>query len=217
MKKIFRSVPLIRRDKNTTSKLVCGFTLVEMLVAIAVFMSVMVVAVTALISIVNANRKSQAIKSVVDNVTFAIDSISRDMRSGTDYRCGDLSSSGLLSDGSDCGNGSGGIQYKNPDNTFTQYRFVSTEESPIANIQKRSCTPNCASWLAMTAPISNVNITNMTFYVLGSETSLSARGSRRQPRAIITLEGVAGDDTKGTKTTFQIQTTVSQSVRNNSI
>ncbi|MCX6717427.1 MAG: type II secretion system protein [Candidatus Taylorbacteria bacterium] len=210
---------MFRNKKNKQKS--SGFTLVEMLVAIAVFMSVMVVAVTALISIVNANRKSQAIKSVVDNVTFAIDSISRDMRSGSDYRCGVLSQNSLLTGSGDCTGGNNGVQYINPSGGYIQYRFVSTDVLPLgdANIQKRSCSGinNCSVWQAMTAPISNVNITNMKFYVLGSDTSLSARGSRIQPRVIITLEGVAGDDAKGTKTTFQIQTTVSQSIRNNGI
>ena len=210
---------MFRNKKNKQKS--SGFTLVEMLVAIAVFMSVMVVAVTALISIVNANRKSQAIKSVVDNVTFAIDSISRDMRSGTDYRCGDLSNDGFLTTVKDCSGGDNGVQYKEPDGSYTQYRFVSTDDLPLgkANIQKRSCPSisSCLDWQDMTAPISNVNITNMKFYVLGSNASGSVRGSRTQPRVIITLEGVAGDDAKGTKTTFQIQTTVSQSVRNNGI
>jgi type II secretory pathway pseudopilin PulG len=198
-----------------------GFTLVEMLVAIAVFMSVMVVAVTALISIVNANRKSQAIKSVVDNVTFAIDTISRDMRSGTNYRCGDLSSDTFPLTSEDCLGGDNGVQYKEPNGEFTQYKFVSTDSLSLgeANIQKRSCNNNfiCSVWQDMTAPISNVNITNMKFYVLGVDNSDNPRGSRTQPRVIITLEGVAGDDAKGTKTTFQIQTTVSQSIRNNGI
>jgi type II secretory pathway pseudopilin PulG len=208
---------MFRNKKNKQKS--SGFTLVEMLVAIAVFMSVMVVAVTALISIVNANRKSQAIKSVVDNVTFAIDSISRDMRSGTDYRCGDLSNSDFLTTVKDCSGGDNGVQYKEPDDSYTQYRFVSTDKSPTANIQKRSCPSisSCLDWQDMTAPISNVNITNMKFYVLGAGNSNNPRGSRTQPRVIITLEGVAGDDAKGTKTTFQIQTTVSQSVRNNGI
>ena len=208
---------MFRNKKNKQKS--SGFTLVEMLVAIAVFMSVMVVAVTALISIVNANRKSQAIKSVVDNVTFAIDSISRDMRAGTNYRCGDLSTDNFFIIEGDCTGGNNGVQYKNPDNTFTQYRFVSTNKSPTANIQKRSCPSisSCLDWKDMTAPISNVNITNMKFYVLGSETGGLERGSRIQPRVIITLEGVAGDDAKGTKTTFQIQTTVSQSVRDNEV
>ena len=76
-----------QRLKNKNRSLLEGFTLVEMLVAIAVFMSVMVVAIGALMSIINANKKNQAIKSVVDNVTFALDSISRDMRSGINYKC----------------------------------------------------------------------------------------------------------------------------------
>ena len=69
------------------TKLKNGFSLVEMLVAIAVFMSVMVVAVSALITIINSNKEAESIKATTDNVTFAIEGISRDMRIGTNYRC----------------------------------------------------------------------------------------------------------------------------------
>ena len=41
-----------------------GFTLVEMIVAVALFAVVMLISVAALLSLVDANRKAQALQSV---------------------------------------------------------------------------------------------------------------------------------------------------------
>ena len=68
-------------------KINTGFTLVEMMVAIAVFSTVMVVAMSALLIVIDANTKARSLKAAVNNVSFALDSISRDMRMGTEYSC----------------------------------------------------------------------------------------------------------------------------------
>ncbi len=187
-------------QKNT------GFTLVEMLVAIAVFMSVMVVAVGALMSIINANKKNQAIKSVVDNVTFALDNISRDMRSGTNYSC---STDGGINYIGNCSGAGGGnsVRYKSGDGTATiYYKFVSNPAFGYGNIQK--CTDSgsgCVSWQSMTAPTSTVNITNTIFYVLGTG------DVTKQPRVLITTEGKIA--TRKGIASFTLQSTVSQRSR----
>src|ERR1044072_4174389 len=65
-----------------------GFTLVEMIVAVGLFAVVMVVCVTALLSLVEANRKAQALQSVMNNLNIAIDGMVRGVRMGSDYHCG---------------------------------------------------------------------------------------------------------------------------------
>lgn len=198
-----------------------GFTLVEMLVSIAVFMTVMTIAVGSFISILNANKKSQAMKTVVDNVTFAIDSISRSIKTGIDYKCGINISSKNNFDLSEtnCADGSSLIQYYNEvSGEYIQYIFVKTDDIDPGsvgegNIQKRICSSDngdCGEWQSMTGPVSNINIKNMRFYVLGTETDGQPRGSREQPRVIITVEGASGDQNMYSNTSFMLQTMVSQ-------
>ncbi len=186
-----------------------GFTLVEMLVSIAVFMSVMVVAAGSLVSIINENDKAQNIKSVVDNVTFAIDSISRNLRSGSDFSC--IPTNGSSFSG-DCSTGGQTIRYWNStDGAYTEYRFVDSGSisSSTGNIQRASgcdvsgvCT---TSWQSITAPTANVTISNMVFYVLGTTAGF-------QPRVLVTVSGtITSKD--GTKTEFTMQTTASERVR----
>ena len=64
-----------------------GFSLVEMLVAVALFSGVMLIAVGALLALVDANKKAQALNSVMNNLNFALENMSRNIRVGTTYHC----------------------------------------------------------------------------------------------------------------------------------
>jgi prepilin-type N-terminal cleavage/methylation domain-containing protein len=200
------------RDNIKKQKNIKGFTLVEMLVAIAVFMIVMTVAVGSLVSIIDANRKAQAIKNVVNNINFALESISKDMRVGTDYYC--HTSSGYENTDAKCLAGADGVRYKKSITEWVHYRYFPTLINPEDGNIKKCTKENCgdSDWSSLTAPTYNVQISNMKFYVLGTGTSGGAFASKRHPRAIITLEGTAGTK-ENIKTTFNIQTTVSQRAR----
>ncbi|MEK7641899.1 MAG: type II secretion system protein [Patescibacteria group bacterium] len=64
-----------------------GFTLVEMIVSLGVFSVVAVVALGALVKIVSANKKAQSLQSSITNLNFALDAMSRELRTGTTYFC----------------------------------------------------------------------------------------------------------------------------------
>ena len=64
-----------------------GFTLVEMVVSLAIFTVVAVIAVGALMKITSANRKSITLKTTINNLNFTLESMSREMRVGKDYYC----------------------------------------------------------------------------------------------------------------------------------
>lgn len=213
--KTFDVFEIFRRDFPLRGK--SAFTLIEMLVSIAVFMSVMTVAVSSLVAIINVNKKTQDIKSIVDNLTFVIDSISRNARNATNYKCStDTNGSTYIDNCS--GIGAKYFQYKKSDTEYTQYRFIKTSSvlTGEGNIQRRTCSGDnigcSSSWQSMTAPTNIVNITNMTFYVIGSATEGFPRASRKQPRVIITVEGIAIEKS-GQKTNFTLQTTSSQRQR----
>lgn len=59
-----------------------GFTLIEMIVSLSLFISVMTVAASSMLSIIDANRKSQATNTAVDNLNFVIEDMSRSLRTG---------------------------------------------------------------------------------------------------------------------------------------
>ena len=79
-----------------------GFTLVEVLVAVALFTIIATISMGALVSIFDANKKSQTSKTVVDNLNLSIEDMIRTIRFGTNYHCG---SSGNLNTSQNCSGG----------------------------------------------------------------------------------------------------------------
>ena len=195
-----------------------GFTLVEMMVAIAVFSIVMVVAMSALLNVIDANQKAQSIKTAINNVNFALEGISKDMRMGTDYSC--LNSSKNVIPERDCLKSEGyGVRYRSPraylndDGTRKYaYYFYDKNNQKIQSCLEKEVTDDCLSMNFSDITSPDIHITNMRFYVLGVSNSENSIGSKTQPRAIITLSGEAGNKEK-IKTTFDLQTSISQRTR----
>ncbi|MDQ5927664.1 MAG: hypothetical protein QG633_102 [Patescibacteria group bacterium] len=160
-----------------------GFTLVEMIVAIFVFSVVMVISTGALVSIIGANRKAQSVKSVMNNVAFSLDSMTRALRVGNDYDCG---VSSCASEGSDS------LTFTDVDGRVVQYRLNTSTNQIERSIEG-------SEFQAFTAP--EVPIDRLMFYVDGVD-------SEGQPRVLIVVGGHAG--VGKSETIFNIQTLVSQ-------
>jgi len=62
-----------------------GFTLVEIIISLAIFAMVAVVALGALVKIVSANKKAQTLQSAMTNLNFALESMSREIRTGSEF------------------------------------------------------------------------------------------------------------------------------------
>lgn len=64
-----------------------GFTLIEIIVALMIFSIVVVVALAALVRIIDANKKAQTIQDAVVNMSFTMESMTRELRTGSVYYC----------------------------------------------------------------------------------------------------------------------------------
>lgn len=194
-----------------------GFTLVEMMVAVAVFSIVMVVATSALLNVIDANHKAQSIKTAINNVNFALEGLSKDMRMGINYDCGDTvseaSTLGTCTSGKTVIGYNSPRAYENTDGTHKRayYKYNSTTQQIEECLEKQSAI-NCDDNSFSPITSNDVRITNMKFYVLNDNPSTA--GFKEQPRMIMTLTGEAGTKDK-TKTTFDLQTSISQRVRVN--
>ena len=210
-----------------------GFTLVEMIVSLAIFSVVAVVALGALAKIISANQKAQSLQSAMTNLNFALEAMSREIRVGTNYQCDSTTStysdtSIILKGCSIFSKSSGGtptIAFKstrtNTDSSgnlcslVNVYRFISDTGSTF-KLQKAEQT-TCGSLVGgSTSDFSDVfslpNI-SLTDYALGvgPVTGGVIDPAIAFPRVFIRLTGNAGDREK-TKTYFDIQTTISQRV-----
>ena len=126
-----------------------GFTLIEMMVSVSIFAIVALITSGALVTASNVNRKAQAIKLAMDNISFAMDSMVLNFREAADFNCvasnittgaengiispGTPATSGLFTSTSNTGaNNCEGI-YGGAGIFFTQRRCVSGAICPDGN------------------------------------------------------------------------------------
>lgn len=182
-----------------------GFTLIEMIVAVALFIIVMMVSTGALLALVGANRKAQALQSVMNNLNIALDGMVRSIRMGSNYRCGSSSPGDP-----NCPNGGQAFYFEryggDPTDVSTDWAYAFDTTGALCG-KNRLCKSeqNGADPIALTAP--EITIDSMTFYVIGA-----TRGDTTQPKVVVTLKGTAGATDVRTRTTFNIQATAVQRV-----
>jgi prepilin-type N-terminal cleavage/methylation domain-containing protein len=68
--------------RNRTRRRAAGFTLIELLVSIGLFSIVVIIVVGAVSSVINANKQAQVITSVVNNLNFTLESMTRAIKTG---------------------------------------------------------------------------------------------------------------------------------------
>lgn len=171
-----------------------------MLVAVALFSVVMLISTGALLSLIHASRKAQALQSVMSNLNTALDGLARSVRMGTTYHCGNT---GAYAAPRDCVNGDilfafeafGGDPNTASDQWVYQYDSVGKRLYKSEN--------GGGTYFPLTAP--EVLIDEMKFYVVGT-----TPGDTTQPKLIMTIKGTAGANNVRTTTTFNIQATAVQ-------
>ena len=185
-----------------------GFTLIELMVSVAIFAVVMVISLGALLSIATADRKAETVSSVMNNLNFAVESMTRTIRTGYDYHCGTV-------DGGDCSSGGTLFKFTSQGGAETVYAFDSSalcqQSGAVQGCIVRS-TDGGTTYAPITAPeviITNVTSggSGLTFYLRGS--SLGSTGDNTQPNVVITVTGYV-QITPTQKSPFYIQTSVTQ-------
>jgi len=175
-----------------------GFSLIEVMVSLALFSIVMMVAVGAFLSIIDANRKAQALQTSIDNAFFAFEHITRLIRTGTTYDC---ESFGTL----DTHNCSGGSEFQFLDDTGRTIR-IQLAGGTIQQ-QTRETSGSWGNWFSLTAP--DLNVESLIFHVTDSDPQSS--GNSVQPTVTLVIAGIVNEGKK-TETEIQLQTTVVQRV-----
>jgi type II secretory pathway pseudopilin PulG len=159
-----------------------GFLLVEVIVAVALFSVVMTVGIIALLSLVQANERSQRFKIVSNNLNLALESISKEIRVGTGFTCG-----------ADC-SGDDAFSFTSKDDEVITYR-LSTDD----RIERRV---GGDSFIDITAE--DIVIDKLEFYVRGNNDT-----DGFQPKVEIYVSGYSGERDLD-RMRFDLQTIVSQ-------
>lgn len=194
----------MRPNKQKTK---AGFSLIEMIVSMSIFLIAILIIIGALISLSDAARKARAIRVVTDNLSAAIDSMSRTVRMGGYYHCGcggsvttplDCPMTSTAGDGGDvCFVFEG--QYGNPANANDQIVYR------LFNHRIQRSADSGVTFKNLTAP--EIDITSLRFYVYGSTPN------QDQPSVTMVFRGTAPISERAT-TDFNIQTTISSRTPN---
>jgi len=172
-----------------------GFTLVEIMVALSLFLVVMTVAMGAVLSIFDANRHTQAESIVMNNLNLALEGLSRELRFGTAYHCADAGSLLSLTTPQNCPSGNTLISFLSSDGQQMVYRFSGTA------LERSS--DGGSSFVAVTAP--EIVLENVKFYVFGT----GVGSPDTQPKVVMVVKGYSGEKAN-VRTEFSLETLVSE-------
>lgn len=175
-----------------------GFTLIELMVATSIFMIIMMIAIGSLIITSDLAKKSNAMNFTMDNLNFAIESMSRSLRMGTNYTCSSYINLAGNPAPSSCANGNTFIAFKPAGEAKTSTYRVGYKLNTGTNTIQRCTTSGCVD---IVSP--DINIDNLKFFVRGAET-----GDNIQPSIYMIVKGSVS--IKGEVNSFAIQTMIAQ-------
>lgn len=181
-----------------------GFTLIELIVATSIFVVVMLMAMSSLLGSSNQAKKSNALRTSMDNVNFALENMTRNLRTGSDYDC--VTTSVLLPAvaNNDCNllsSGGGAIAFTpalhsaTPRDTAYQR---SARSDGTYTLQRCTTTGGCIDIVG-----SEVNVEILKFFVTGSDPA-----DMITPSVYIIMKGTVL--VKQVPTSFSMQTIASQ-------
>jgi prepilin-type N-terminal cleavage/methylation domain-containing protein len=181
-----------------------GFSLIEVLVSLSIFTVVMTISVGVLMVLIDANARAQNTQTVMTNISFALDSITREIRTGSDYYCGNSTSGSFPTSGvstANCATGGAALSFNEGGTSLTadaSSRRIGVRHNN-GTIERRL---GDGEWAPITSP--EIEITSLKFYVTGA-----TRTDNESPTVTIYVEGVAGVE-DGSESTFHMETTVVQ-------
>lgn len=192
-----------------------------MIVSLGIFTIVALISIGALVRITDANKKSITLKTTINNLNFALESLSREMRVGGEYHCTSgsgqsITNPGLLNENfhqsvaNSCPNGLTGNwtisfkstkksgAYPNDCNLIYSYSYYK-DEGTIKKAEQSTCGGSVSEFndlisrdIIITDTIVNVNVAD-------------------QPKAFFWFKGYSGVREKE-RTSFEVQTSVSQRI-----
>ncbi len=177
--------------KNNTKEK--GFTLIELMVSIALFSVVLVVTLGSIITIADSNKKARSLMSVMNNLNFSIDSMTRSIKAGKIGTTGGVTNAGKCFTTEQ-------INYNNA-GTFDRERVEYCLEEDADGNGRIDKKIGSGAAVPLTSPDVDVDYLKFTAYNGGV--------NRPQPRVLIVLEGTVKVSEK-ISSRFTIQTTVAQ-------
>lgn len=203
--------------KNKKVKVVnSGFTLIELMVSLSIFATTMVVSVGTLIVMIDMNAKAQALYATTTNLSFMLDSMTREIRMGYHYKCSvsaadnfpDVyeSDGGIIQDVSDCVDGNFIAFLREKDDHQLAYRLIvdpDTQKGVVEMAERDSTDDVVATWIPITS--NDIDIDTFALTVENSTPYNEGSGDKKQPVVYVSIKGKLYNGLEDA-TEFNIQT-----------
>jgi len=170
---------------NPKSKNFSGFTMIELLVAMTLFVVLMAIAAGSFVKVMRTQRAIVSLMAVNDNASLTIEQMAREMRTGYHFK--------IISDTE--------LQFVSAYNIVLSYRLNGMAMERCEDINNNPLTPACEKITA-----DNVKITNFHFGLLGEN-----YGDNYPPRITLAMS-VMGTDAYLQDIRTNIQTTISSRI-----
>ncbi len=194
-----------------------GFTLVELLVSMAIFMFVITIAAGSLFSAQSVNTKLEQTQLILDGVNLATEVMARDIRYGTTFYCdSEIPQNVVRLTRKSCPmNGGGGALTFKPSVAFPGSAIPSNDRKAYYLLNgvvyrdeyKEGNINNKVSYQITPA---DVNVKTLKFFVVGAEESSATTLDLIQPLVTVIISGVTVPEKSNIKPVqFTIQTSIS--------
>lgn len=195
-----------------------GFTLIEMLVSLSLFTIVVTIVAGSLLVLINNNQTVQAEQSAMTTLSFAMDSMTREIRTGLKYYCANSdfrNQEAFVSpalDVNDCPDGKGagynkqGLSFVEAGNSITSKVSGATRIAYYFDNNLKTILRRVGNTTAAESIIpSGITVTNAEFFVTGSEALTTLNTDTNQPTVTIVINAL---DASGKS--YVLQTTITQ-------
>lgn len=177
--------------KNTSA----GFTLVELIVAMGLFAFVMTLVSSAYFVIIGVDSQTQGIATGVDNVSFALETMSRNIRTGVGYGCGLART--------DCPGGDSVFSFTSSGGKSVEY--ARSNAQGVCGTSGSTVGNGCiiATVDGVTSPLTDpaVDITSLEFIAVGT-----TAGDAEQPYVTVLVSGSISSGSGGKTEDFSLET-----------
>ncbi len=184
------------------------------MVSVAIFVIIMVMGVEAVLNTNLSHKETQNLRTIIDNLNFVMEDMSRNLRLGNSYHCQYSDLTHPIDQGQDCDTSGGNAfsiafekQGGNPADPADQVVYQINTSLTQLSVEKSTASGAPNTFIPITPQESDNSIkidgSRSGFIVIGAEPT-----DKSQPLVIIRLAGTIS--IKGIATPFDLETSISQ-------
>ena len=181
----------------------------ELIVSVGIFAIVMTVVASTYITLMSLDRQARATNQLVSSLSFAVDSMMRGIRTGTQFKCLNYADTY----GNSNGTSGNCTQFSYKDSALTAagsanniVTFFKKTDGTIGRCESSASCTTDAQASSLTDPA--ITITSIVFRVRG----VGPAALDEQPQVLFTVKGTLPADNRGTITSFVIEEGATQRV-----